>query len=394
MRRRVLTTALVVVSCLAVPTSATAAAAPDSVACTRVTASVLNDWIRTANAGTDVTERVSTGRQGCAVAVGAAGLVPLTGTFSLTAVGADLTLSGGGSVFDVRNGGVLAIDHLTLTGATSGAVVNNYGGTATVDHSVISGNKAFFGGGLVNSGGRMTVNDTTVTGNESQGQGGGVGNSGVSGYLLVTGSRIIGNNGLYGAGLTNAGATTVVVGSEITDNHSNGAAAGIVNSSGSLTVIGSTIARNLVSNCPGPSLCGGGFTNAGNLTIVRSRVLDHNDSGIGNLGGGRLEVTDTVIAGNSAPGPGAGVINGLGGLVTIKDSVLTRNHSDDSGGAVANTGGGVITVEHSQVTGNSAAVAGGGLANLANGLVRVTDGTFVGRNAPDDCAGAVDGCVR
>ena len=392
--RRAFTTALVVVTGLVASTSG-AHADPrgrESVSCAEVTESTVNDWIRRANGGATVLRKVDTGASGCTVPVGPTGLEPLSGRLILTAVGGNLTLHGGDSVFDVRNGGVLTINRLTLSGSTSSAVVNNYGGTVVVNSSTITGNHAFFGGGLVNSGGTMTINDTTITGNTSQGQGGGLGNSGSTGFLVVTNSRITRNNGLYGGGLINAGATTYVIGSEISENTSDGAAAGVVNSAGSLTVIGSTVARNTVLRCPGPSLCGGGFTNAGNLTILRSVVSGHNESAIGNLGGGALQVTNSKVEDNSAPGPGAGVISALGGVVTIKDSEFTRNRTDASGGAVANTGGGVITLERTRITGNSAAVDGGGLANLGNGMVTVTTGSVVTGNAPDDCAGVVEGC--
>lgn len=169
----------------------------------------LNGWIRAANNGAHVHERLTPTPKDCVVTIGPAGLDPLVGKLTLTVTDPGrLTFSGGDSIFDVRDRGVLSLTGLVLTGATATAITNNHGGTVTLTGTKVTGNsnQGIFGGGLANSGGTMTIVDSEVSGNTAAGQGGGIANAGINSSLTVVNSRVTGNTGLFGAGMSTSGA--------------------------------------------------------------------------------------------------------------------------------------------------------------------------------------------
>jgi hypothetical protein len=132
-----------------------------------------------------------------------------------------------------------------------GAIVNR-GGTLTLDHSVVSGNSAFGGGGIATgpgdpeNGGSITnilhssIDHNTATGGPDGG-GGGIANGGT---LVVDHSKITDNSaaGGFGAGLLNHGAEATVSHSHVSGNQAandgtnDGMGGGIANANFGLPV--------------------------------------------------------------------------------------------------------------------------------------------------------------
>jgi hypothetical protein len=153
-------------------------------------------------------------------AAGLSGTIVLTGG-QLTIANNDLTIVGPGAdelsvsgnnasrVFEV-DGVRAALSGLTITGGRSvsfflpGGGLYNSGGTVTIDDCSITGNSAFFSGGIDNSG-MLTIDDCSITGNSAgDGAGGGLNNNG--GTVTIDASAIAGNSGFgLGDGLANNG---------------------------------------------------------------------------------------------------------------------------------------------------------------------------------------------
>jgi hypothetical protein len=138
----------------------------------------------------------------------------------------------GGAIY---NAGTLTVSNSTLdnnvdngfygvgTGGgrgAGGAIANEYGASATITNTTLSGNSvvggglgdAVVGGGIYN-GGKMTLSGCTVSGNTAgfvdlgviyDGEGGGIFNDG-AGSLIIQSSTVRGNRDAYGADIWNLG---------------------------------------------------------------------------------------------------------------------------------------------------------------------------------------------
>jgi hypothetical protein len=182
-----------------------------------------------------------------------------TGSETITAPAAGLTISGGGTsgVFEVASGVTATLSGLVITGGTtssSGGGLDNQG-TLILTNSTVSGNTAADdGGGLYNLG-RATLTACTLSGNSAGNIGGGVANVGTAALFL--------------ADCTVSGNTATVRGGGV----------------------GSLSAANLTA-----------CTVSGNSTETF-------DGGLYN--GGTANLLDTIIAGNTGPA-GASDIGGAG----------------------------------------------------------------------------------
>jgi hypothetical protein len=95
--------------------------------------------------------------------------------------GATLNGGGQGSVLTIEPGATVTLNDLTITCGNAprtdgingfGGGIYNYGGTVTLNNSVVSGNTAVSGGGIANDGGIMTLTDSVVRGNTAANGGG------------------------------------------------------------------------------------------------------------------------------------------------------------------------------------------------------------------------------
>jgi len=226
----------------------------------------------------------------------------------------------------ISNSGTLTVSGSTISGNSTG--ISN-SGTITVSGSTISGNLGGGGGGIFN-GGTMTVSGCNITGNRANFAGGGVYNSG-SGTLTVSDSTIARNSCNYrGGGLFALGKVTLT---NCTLNNNSGGyfrdgyggqdgGGGVYAASGSTV----TLTNCTLTNNVGWTLGGGGLFVSVRATVnltnctVSGNSADFNSGGDpwgpppGGYGGGIyvssfmgvgiLNLTNTIVAGNTAVGRG------------------------------------------------------------------------------------------
>jgi hypothetical protein len=349
------------------------------------------------------------------LALGSNGLPVIASPIILN--GSGTTIAGNDTTFrilEVSGTGNLTLQGLTITGGTTGGMgggILNLEGTLTLNHSQVSGNAAQGGpmsnGGGIASGtlgtgplGTTTLNASQVTGNTTSGSAGGILNRG--GTLTLNASQVTGNTAAAGGGGiasgtggmgTNSASTLVLSSSQVTGNTANGgprAGAGGIANGGTATLNASQVTGNTA-----PGGFGGGILNHGQMTIHASIVANNTtptDSsgdqggggGIANLNitpltgtpdSGVLTVSASQVTGNSAAGPGGGI---------LEDGV----NPDDTLGQP----GGPLTLQQTQVTGNSAA-QGGGIFASAGSPVTLSRSLIFG-NVPTNCypPGTIPGC--
>jgi hypothetical protein len=134
--------------------------------------------------------------------------------------------------------------------------------------------------------------------------------------------------------------------------------AGIFTNGESVEVINSTISGN---DAPGGGGGGIGSSGDGSVTVTNSTITDNSavaGGGIYHDTGDSLTVTNSTISGNSASGVGGGIFDAIGMQVT--NSTITDNSASDGGGIyITFVGGGRVT--NSTIVGNSASGSGGGI---------------------------------
>jgi len=185
---------------------------------------------------------------------------------------------GDGSVFTIgydtnRNLDVI-LSGMTLTGGTGistpdpwggmklgGGGVFNYGTTTLID-CVVSGNTAFFGGGIFNKGGILNLNGGSITGNTASQYGGGIYNNHWS-IVNMDGGSITGNTANYGGGIYNDDGELLpggnyaylnLNGGSITDNIASQYGGGIYSTGSHITFDGTQVVVNSnKAHLPSPS---------------------------------------------------------------------------------------------------------------------------------------------
>jgi len=95
-----------------------------------------------------------------------------------------------------------------------GGIYNGAAGTTTMINSMVSGNRATFGGSPADGGGilnlgTLSLRDTTVSGNDAVNRGGGIYN-GATGSGMLTKSTVNGNTAPIGPGIVNDGGTLTI----------------------------------------------------------------------------------------------------------------------------------------------------------------------------------------
>ena len=221
---------------------------------------------------------------------------------TLVSGGGDENIYGGGAIL---NGGTLTVSNCILSGNYAvtddalGGGIFNYG-TATVNNSILRDNFSLAAGGGIYNDGTLTINQSTLTDNYGVygAQGGGIYND-TTGNLTVNQCTLSGN---YADGIYPATAPT------------SGGDGGAIFNNGNLTVNQSTFTGNHadISYNGGGAIC-----NASSLIVNQSTFTGNHANNItyspnGNGGGGILNrgaailnLTNTILAGNSAIG-GAG----------------------------------------------------------------------------------------
>jgi uncharacterized repeat protein (TIGR01451 family)/CSLREA domain-containing protein len=273
-------------------------------------------------------------------------------------------IDGGGidRVFDVKDGGSLALTGITVRNGAVG-VANHGGGILAngdlvLSNDTIAGNKAGFSGGVEAHKGLVVAN-TSFSNNSA---------AFTEGAILITGTasltrvRVSGNKAGAGGtsvgGIRNApGATTTIADSTFDHNTPHA-----IQNVGSLTLTRSTIATNTVpANQTGR---GGGLWNIGTLTVSNSTIVGNSAAvaggGLYSESGSTTLVNDT-FAGNGAPAGGnvftAGakieavntIFAGATSGGNCAGPLTSQGHNLDDGITCALTGTGDLTNQNPQL---------------------------------------------
>lgn len=198
-----------------------------------------------------------------------------------SSLGAGFTLQSNGSnrFFSINDDCFLELRGLTLVGGTvsgsfeealGGAILNNLGGTLTLNRCTISGCHAESGGALA-SAGIATLTDCTLSGNVCGTQGGGVYNAPI-GQLIMERCTLVGNTaGQFGGGIENTGTLTLRH-CTVSGNGATNVGGGLDNYGGAATISHSILSGNSAGNINSSDLMNenGGVTRAGANIIRRA----------------------------------------------------------------------------------------------------------------------------
>ena len=226
------------------------------------------------------------------------GQLSITDSLSISGPGVDaLTVNGGGvsRVFRIAGSPTVSIANLTVANGKASTQIDGGfyylgggiymgGGTLTLDHCNVSGNRATNeGGGIYMAGGTLALNQCTVSGNQAEDYGGG---------------------GALGGGIFVAG--------------------------GTLTLDQSTVAYNSAFGSPGYYAdygYDGGRAEGGGLYVAYGTVSVNQSNFYGNLAAGGDGIVDYWTGG--MPGNGGGAAGGgiriAGGTLEVRQSAFSGN---------------------------------------------------------------------
>ena len=256
----------------------------------------------------------------------ATGDLDILNTVSIVGAGTGSTIIDGTSMldrlFDVRSGGDLSLDDLTLTGGDGdvyggGAVYVASGGALTATDVVFDDNTVGnTNGGAIFSQGTTTLNRVAVTNSTSGGAGGGI--SATAGTLTIDNSTISGNTSLYdGAGIhVQNGSTTANI--QHTTIANNNATSG---NGGGLWVSASTVNTSYSIFAENSSAFGGNDVH-GTIVSGGYNIIEHNSGFSGTVG------TDIL---GSDPGLSALTLVDDTYVHAITNSSIAYNPAVDSG---------------------------------------------------------------
>jgi hypothetical protein len=204
-----------------------------------------------------------------------------------------VTLSG----MTIRNGradnggGIFNAGHLTLTNTViadnvatyyGGGVYTESGSSLELVNTIVSGNGASVGGGVMNHDGTVALTTTTLAGNLAAGCCGGSG------------------GGLYSGGL---GGTVNISDSTISNNSASAQGGAIHIASGTMTLVNSTVANNACSCDSGGCSGGGGiYSHSSIVTVARSTLANNVSRQGGNLTSlyGTTTITQSILTKGSS----------------------------------------------------------------------------------------------
>ncbi len=291
--------------------------------------------------------------------------------WTVTATFNDLTIKNGGS-----------------TGSRpSGAGIQGYNSTITIDDCVIEDNIGYQGGGIAaTSGGSLTITDTIIRDNNTSRFGAGLYLNGVT--VSISNSEISGNStasGYDGGGLYMSGGSLTLDSVAVDDNYAGQDGGGVAVSSVSLAITGGSITNNEAVRQGG-----GLYVNAPSSAVgITGLTISNNTAGTGGGlyrtgGSAAITLTESTVSGNTAPSTNVNLGEG-GGIFTYQPLSLVR--STLSGNSAYRNGGGLwnttsaISFSNSTVSGNSAATGGGVYLSSGNTTSSSVNSTFANNSA-------------
>jgi hypothetical protein len=321
-----------------------------------------------------------------------------TGTIGFT-VGDAETVAGNLLVTAASDNQTLAPNaNLTLGGSGASRTVNvtpapNRSGTATITISVFDGDLTTQGSFV------LTVNavaDTYVVDNMTDNPAlsactAAANDCSLRGAIIPASNDLI----LFDATVFNIAPFIVLSGSPLTIG--NGGMV-TINGGGRVRVSGDDLVRvfqintggnltlNGLATVSGSAPSGGGFFNAGTLTLLNSSVFANSATGGNGAGiennGGTLNLINTTVSDNTAinGSGGAGIYN-FGGTVNLTNATISANTASGVGGGILNFAGSTVNSRNSIIAGNSALVSapdfGGTLNSQGYNLIGATANTVI-----------------
>jgi len=230
----------------------TAADDPGTSKTTCGTACTLRDAINTALADGNGDINFAAGLSGTITLGAALPAINTSGSVNILGPGANQLAVSGANAYQVFNiaGGTVDIYGLTLGGksTSSGAGINNTGGTLTRNKVAVSNSSATTNGGAIYNGGTLLASNSTFSGNNAA-NGSAIYNTGALkvSYSTVSGNTVTVNGGIYNA----SGAVLAIVNSTFANNM--GGTGARISNSGALSIANSildTSAECAGSGCP------------------------------------------------------------------------------------------------------------------------------------------------
>jgi hypothetical protein len=261
--------------------------------------------------------------------------------------------------------------------ASSGAGILGSSASRTIlRNSIVSRNVARLGGGGISSGGYVRIIGSVISENVAlDTDGGGIA---VTGSLVMASSMVRDNRAYGGGGIWLFTSDLRMDRTKVIGNRAD-RGGGILHEIGDADISRSKVARNLST---GP---GAGIVNIGDshMLIRASRVArNEGDTGAGIWNNGILIVSSSMIAENRSAGYGSGIWNDTG-RVRLDESTITGNRADLDGGGIWNRGR--LSLTDATVTSNEAGRRGGGIFHDW-GIITLEESSVTG-NIPDDCVG-------
>jgi hypothetical protein len=223
------------------------------------------------------------------------------------------------------------------------------------------------------------------------------------GPLPLTCSTITLTGGEISIGVANltvqgpSGRSVVVSGNNVGRVFYDSAGGGLLTLSGFEVAYGQTVGKGgciyatgdlylsamTASHCHADS-SGGAAWGKGNVKVAHSTIYSNTAGSASSNGGGggigvlqgNLQMSDSIVTGNSSRDLGGGIYNRGSGNFTIESTSITNNHGGGGGGIIS--GGGTLKVTNVVIDHNSSTGEGGGL--WASGIAEVT-ATMISNNS-------------
>ena len=237
--------------------------------------------------------------------------------------------AGGGGIYQ-RQGTLDLVDtriDRNYSGCYGGGV-HATGGLVSISGGSVGGNfeSGCGAGGIYLRAGVLNLNGVAIRGNVSEGPGGGISVDGgrlVAARTLIAGNAALGGGGIITGGL--AGGDTTLDNVDVSDNVVSYGGGGIYHLGGLLTIRNSAIHRNA-------SKGGGGLgSERGLLTATNVTISNNYSSGDGgglHTNHGEALLTHVTVAGNAAAGTGGGLMLPATTTISAAGLVLAKNKAN------------------------------------------------------------------
>ena len=174
-------------------------------------------------------------------------------------------------------------------------------------------------------------------------------------------------NGSSGSGLIVERPNTVNFSQGAVRDISSSQRGGGINNAGTLRLTDVEITGNSLPEFRiggGATAAGGGIYNTGRLSVDRSLIANNfatRGGGIYNSGGGRLDLENSTVSGNTTLAGGGGLHNQQDAIANISFSTIVDNEANQSNGFLEREdslyGGGILNISGGQINMNDSIVA-------------------------------------